>query len=162
MHSRSFRIILFTILTILLSITTRALYANDPNGKFGDRVSHRDNLLNSRLKFERDKTGTVAFMGGSITEMNGYRPMVCDLLKKRFPQTEFKFIDAGISSTTSTTGAFRLAHDVLEQGPVDLFFVEFAVNDDQDGHHTRTECIRAMEGIIRHTWRQNPQTDIVL
>ena len=95
----------------------------------------RGNLGNARLQFERNKAGRVAFMGGSITEMQGYRPLVGQLLQRRFPDTKFTFIDAGISSTCSTTGAFRLAHDVLDQGPVDLFFVEFAVNDDQDAGH---------------------------
>jgi len=129
---------------------------------FGDKVQLRGNLNNARLQFETAKKGRVAFMGGSITEMEGYRPMVCDILKKRFPQTEFTFTAAGIASTCSTTGAFRLATDVLEKGPIDLFFVEFAVNDDQDAHHTRAECIRGLEGIVRHVWQQNPNTDIVV
>ena len=122
----------------------------------------RGSLNNSRIRFENQKQGHVAFIGGSITEMDGYRPMVCDDLKKRFPQTEFTFTDAGISSTCSTTGAFRLADDVLSKGPVDLFFIEFAVNDDQDAAHTRRECIRGMEGILRHARRHNPNMDIVI
>jgi lysophospholipase L1-like esterase len=130
--------------------------------EFGQNVNMRGSLANSRIKFEREKKATVAFMGGSITEMNGYRPMVCEMLRRKFPGTEFTFIDAGISSTCSTTGAFRLAHDVLDKGPVDLFFVEFAVNDDQDAHHTREECVRGMEGIIRHARRANPNMDIVV
>lgn len=129
---------------------------------FGDNVQLRGNLNNSRIRFESEKKGTVAFMGGSITEMNGYRPMVCELLKKRFADTAFRFIDAGISSTCSTTGAMRLQAEVLDKGPVDLFFVEFAVNDDQDAAHTRDECIRGLEGIIRHARRQNPDIDIVV
>ena len=122
----------------------------------------RGSLTNSRIQFEQKKVGHVAFMGGSITEMNGYRPLVCDLLKRRFPETKFTFTDAGIASTCSTTGAFRLATDVLAKGPVDLFFVEFAVNDDQDAGHARRECIRGMEGIIRHVRAHNPNADIVL
>jgi len=88
--------------------------------------------------------------------------MVCEILKKRFPNTVFTFIAAGVSSTCSTTGAFRLGTDVLGQGPVDLLFVEFAVNDDQDAHHSRTECIRGMEGILRHARQCNPAGDIVM
>ena len=144
---------------ILLLAASLSAAANTP---FGDHVQFRGSLGNCRIRFQNDRKGTVAFIGGSITEMNGYRPMVCDLLKKRFPQTDFKFIDAGIASTTSTTGAFRLAHDVLEQGPVDLFFVEFAVNDDQDGHYSRTECIRGMEGLIRHALQSNPDINIIM
>jgi hypothetical protein len=122
-------------------------------------VKHRGSLENSRLVFEKTGKGHVAFMGGSITEMNGYRPMVCEDLRKRFPKTAFTFTDAGISSTCSTTGAFRLQEQVLDRGPVDLFFVEFAVNDDQDAHHDRRECIRGLEGIIRHVRQHNPAAD---
>ncbi len=118
-------------------------------------------LRNCRTVFEREKRGRVAFLGGSITEMNGYRPHVCNTLTERFPQTEFDFINAGISSTCSTTGAFRLATDVLHRGRVDLLFVEFAVNDNQDAHHTGPECIRGMEGIVRQARRTNPAMDIV-
>jgi len=122
----------------------------------------RGSLANARLQFERTKKGNVAFIGGSITEMEGYRPMVCEVLKRRFPQTEFVFTAAGVSSTCSTTGAFRLERDVLSKGPVDLFFIEFAVNDDQDAHHTRRECIRGIEGILRQARRHNPKMDIVI
>jgi lysophospholipase L1-like esterase len=94
--------------------------------------------------------------------MNGYRPMVMKFLTQRFPQTEFQFTNAGIASTCSTTGAFRLERDVLSQGPVDLLFVEFAVNDDQDAGHTREECVRGMEGIIRRLRTHNPSADIVM
>jgi pimeloyl-ACP methyl ester carboxylesterase len=125
-------------------------------------VQFRGSLNNSRVRFQNHKQGHVAFIGGSITEMNGYRPMVCESLERRFPETEFTFTDAGISSTCSTTGAFRLAEDVLSKGPVDLFFIEFAVNDDQDAGHARPECIRGMEGILRQARRHNPNMDIVI
>jgi pimeloyl-ACP methyl ester carboxylesterase/lysophospholipase L1-like esterase len=122
----------------------------------------RGSLDNSRIQFEKTGRGHVAFIGGSITEMNGYRPMVCNSLRKRFPKTDFTFTAAGISSTCSTTAAFRLSDDVLSKGPVDLFFIEFAVNDDQDAGHARRECIRGMEGIVRQSRRHNPNTDIVI
>ena len=130
--------------------------AEDPN------VRYRGSLDNSRVQFAEHRKGHVAFIGGSITEMNGYRPMVCEILKRRFPDTEFSFTDAGISSTCSTTGAFRLERDVLSKGPVDLFFIEFAVNDDQDAAHAGRECIRGMEGILRHSRAHNPNADIVI
>ncbi|REJ80300.1 MAG: SGNH/GDSL hydrolase family protein [Planctomycetota bacterium] len=130
-----------------------------------DDVPHfnrRNDFRNSRLEFEREGHGHVAFIGGSITEMDGYRQMVCADLQERFPECEFDFTDAGIASTCSTTGAFRLQRDVLAHGPVDLFFIEFAVNDDQDAAHTRQECIRGMEGMLRHALAHNPQMDIVI
>ncbi|MDR2706476.1 MAG: SGNH/GDSL hydrolase family protein [Planctomycetaceae bacterium] len=114
--------------------------------------------------FEQQFGGSahVAFMGGSITEMNGYRPMVCEMLQKRFPNTRFTFTAAGLSSTCSMTGAFRLERDILSKGRVDLFFVEFAVNDDQDAHHTEQTAIRGMEGIIRHLRQHNPHAGIIM
>jgi hypothetical protein len=45
---------------------------------------------------------------------------------------------------------------------VDLLLVEFAVNDDQDAHHSADDCIRGMEGIVRHLSRHNPQADVVM
>ncbi len=124
-------------------------------------VHLRNGLDNSRIKFSETGKGSVAFIGGSITEMNGYRPMVSEFLAQRFPETEFKFTDAGVSSTCSTTGAFRLAHDVLAGDP-DLLFIEFAVNDDQDAGHAARECRRGMEGIVRQALKHNPQMDIVI
>ena len=141
-----------------------ALAASTPSfaEKSNPNLLSRGNFANSLHRFEKEKKGHVAFMGGSITEMNGYRPILMDWLKKRFPKTDFTFTNAGISSTCSTTGAFRLERDVLKHGPVDLFFVEFAVNDDQDAGHDRESCHRGVEGIIRHLRTHNPNADAVV
>jgi lysophospholipase L1-like esterase len=141
---------------------TPTVHAQEGKSTFGENVQPRGAYANSRHVFERTGKGRVAFIGGSITEMDGYRPMVCESLKKRFPKTEFDFIAAGISSTCSTTGAFRLETDVLSKGPIDLLFVEFAVNDDQDAHHSRENCIRGLEGILQHARKSNPAMDIVV
>ena len=127
-----------------------------------DFVSLRGHVQNSYHKFAVEKRGHVAFLGGSITEMNGYRPLIAKWLEERFPETDFTFTNAGISSTCSTSGAFRLERDVLKQGPVDLLFVEFAVNDDQDAAHSAENCVRGMEGIIQRTREHNPRADIVM
>lgn len=118
-------------------------------------------LRNSQIRFERDKMGTVAFLGGSITQNGGWRDSICTYLQQSFPDTRFTFISAGIASMGSTPGAFRLVRDVLSKGPVDLLFEEAAVNDATNGRSV-TEQIRGMEGIIRHTLAANPATDIVL
>jgi pimeloyl-ACP methyl ester carboxylesterase/lysophospholipase L1-like esterase len=132
-----------------------------------DMVSDKNFVLrgdygNCRVQFERNKKGHVAFLGGSITEMEGYRPLLCSMLEERFPETDFTFTDAGISSTCSDTGAFRMQQDVLNKGPLDLLFVEFAVNDDQDSDQTYTDALRGMEGIIAQARRHNPCVDIVM
>ena len=123
--------------------------------------SSEDGLGNSKIKFEREKQGTVAFLGGSITQNGGWRDSVCTYLQQRFPQTQFTFIPAGISSMGTTPGAFRLQRDILSKGPVDLLFVEAAVNDATNGR-SKKEQIRGMEGIIRHTLKDNRAADIVV
>jgi lysophospholipase L1-like esterase len=145
---------------IALVLAVSFIFTAAQNGS-GNAI-FRGNLTNCRIQLERIGKGHVAFMGGSITEMDGYRPMISDFLKRRFPDTEFTFTNAGIASTCSTTGAFRLETDVLSKGRVDLLFIEFAVNDDQDAGHTRQECIRGMEGIIRHARKHNQRADIVI
>jgi len=126
-------------------------------------ITSRGNYLNTRLKFETEKTGHVAFLGGSITQnAKGHSAMIPAWLESKFPDTEFTFTNAGISSTCSTTGAFRLQEHVLDKGPLDLLIVEFAVNDDQDAMHDRREALRGMEGIVRHVRSSSPKTDILM
>lgn len=121
----------------------------------------RSGLQNSFHRFINEKKGRVAFMGGSITEGEGWREQVCQYLKEKFPQTEFDFINAGISSTGSTPGAFRLKGDVLSKGQIDLFFEEAAVNDRTNGFNDQAQ-VRGMEGIIRHMRLSNPMADIIM
>ena len=87
-----------------------------------------DGLKNSQYIFETTKKGTVAFVGGSITGMN-WRKKVMENLRRRFPSTEFNFILAGVGSTGTMYGSFRLDRDVIQKGKVDLLFEEAAVND---------------------------------
>ncbi len=105
---------------------------------------------------------TVAFLGGSITEMDGFRPLVMKSLRARYPSVVFTEIAAGLSSTCSDAGAFRLDEDVLSKGVPDLLVVEFAVNDDQDGHFGRARCVRGLEGVIRRLRLANPRAEIVV
>jgi lysophospholipase L1-like esterase len=124
-------------------------------------IALREIPANSRIRFSNEKKGRVAFLGGSITEMQGWRSLVGEMLQARFPSTRFDFINAGIASTDSTLGAFRLATDIFSRGPVDLLFVEYAVND-LNNHRDARERIRGMEGIIRHARQINPEIDIVM
>lgn len=137
------------------------------NVAYGQRINstkyhiHRNDLKNSFLKFQHQKKGRVAFLGGSITHNPGWRDSVCNYLEERFPETEFDFIAAGIPSMGSTPAAFRFARDVLQHGTVDLLFEEAAVNDAGNGRKA-DEMIRAMEGIVRHARNANSKCDIVI
>jgi sialidase-1 len=147
----------------VLTHTGFADRVHEPATPYGyDYFLLKDGLKNCRLKFEKEKTGRVAFLGGSITASTpGWRDQVCEELKRRFPETKFDFINAGIPSLGSTPGAFRYQRDVLSHGPVDLLFEEAAVNDDTNGF-SNVEQVRGMEGIVRQARLTNPSIDIVL
>ena len=126
-----------------------------------DYHEHRTSLKNSFLKFQNEKQGRVAFLGGSITYNGGWRDSICNYLQQKFPNTEFDFIAAGIPSTGSTPAAFRFEQDVLKNGTVDLLFEEAAVNDDTNGRSAE-EMIRGMEGIVRHARNANAKCDVII
>lgn len=134
---------------------------NQPEYKAYQYLNKRGSLKNSFLRFEKERKGRVAFLGGSITEMNGWKDMVEKQLQQRFPYTDFEFIEAGIASTGTTPGSFRLENDILSKGKIDLLFVEAAVNDDTN-YFTPIEQIRGMEGEVRHALESNPMTDVIM
>ena len=129
-----------------------------PEGK--EYFQLRDGLANCRGTFQQTKRGRVAFLGGSITFNSGWRDETMHYLKQRFPETQFDFVAAGMPSAGSVPHAFRLERDVLSRGPVDLLFVEAAVNDTSNESDTN-RMLRGMEGVIRHARAANPMTDIV-
>lgn len=145
------------VVLILLSF----IFVKAQNIDSGDFHVHRNQLKNSFLKFKVEKKGRIVFLGGSITHNPGWRDSVCNYLQRKFPKTEFDFINAGIPSMGSTPGAFRFERDVLKNGPVDLLFEEAAVNDDTNSRQPE-EIIRGMEGIVRHALTANPVCDVVL
>lgn len=120
----------------------------------------RDGLQNSHFQFEHKQTGRIAFLGGSITAGGGWRDHTMQYFRDRFPKTKFEFIGAGIGSMGSVPHAFRLERDVLSKGPVDLLFVEAAVNDTSNTSEV-AHMLRGMEGVVRHARSVNPLTDIV-
>ncbi len=126
-------------------------------------ITMRGGIPNTMRRITVDKEVTIGFLGGSITEMKGYVDYTQEALKKRFPECKFKFVRAGISSTCSDTGAFRLGKDILKKAPkIDLLFVEFAVNDNQDGHFPPQHSIRGIEGIVRQLRQCNVQGEVIL
>ncbi len=150
------------IVNFVLEHTGHAEEATVAETPFGyDYFALRSGLERSKKTFENEKRGRVAFLGGSITAVTGWRDLVCEQLKERFPETEFDFINAGIPSLGSTPGAFRFERDVLANGEVDLLFEEAAVNDDTNGF-SDLEQVRGMEGIVRQALIANPNMDIVL
>ncbi len=131
---------------------------------FPERYFHytlRGSLANSYIKFCRGGKARVAFLGGSITEMRGWKNQLEEFFKNTFPQTEFEFVEAGIPSMGSTPHSFRMKTDVLAKGKIDLLFVEAGPNDDTN-EFTPLEQVRGMEGMVRQAWLADPETDIIM
>lgn len=116
----------------------------------------RGGLPNFYKKLAEGKHVKIAYLGGSITQQKGWRVLSLNYFREMYPKSDAEEIYAAIGGTGSQLGAFRLEHDVLRHKP-DLLFVEFAVND---GGYPPDEIRRSMEGIVRHTWRELPETDI--
>lgn len=151
------------ILLVFSSLLLCFLSYTNGQTQLDDRsyISTRKGLGNAFQAFEQQKTATVAFLGGSITNAPGWRDSVCISLQQRFPKTSFHFIAAGIPSLGSLPHAFRLKQDVLESGKVDLLFLEAAVNDEVNGTDSLVQ-LRALEGIVRNARSHQPDIDIIL
>ncbi|MDO4575875.1 MAG: GDSL-type esterase/lipase family protein [Planctomycetia bacterium] len=120
-------------------------------------VQVREGIGNVVKKLEAGGDVTIAYFGGSITAQNGWRPKTTAWLKTQYPKANIHEIHAAIGGTGSDLGVYRNAFDVLRHKP-DLVFVEFATND---SGASPVNIWKNMEGIVRQTWRANPETDIV-
>jgi lysophospholipase L1-like esterase len=117
---------------------------------------NRSGLPNIFAKLAMANTVRIAYLGGSITAQEGWRPKTLKWFRDHFPTAKVEEINAAIGGTGSDLGVFRLKHDVLNHDP-DLLFVEFAVND---AGAPPAQIHRCVEGIVRQTWKHNPETDI--
>lgn len=133
----------------------------DTNGILNRGNWHR--LKECMKKARKGVKIITGFLGGSITQGSlsslpelCYAYLVFEWWKKKFPQSEIKFINAGIGGTTSQFGVARVKEHLLEYNP-DFILVEFAVNDENSGFFEET-----YEGLIRRTYGDACAPAIVL
>ena len=125
-----------------------------------EEFHERGGLPNLFYKIAKQRQVRIGYIGGSITEMQGWRDLTFSWFRINYPLTAFYQIDASIGGTGSGLGAFRMEHDLLAGQP-DLIFVEFAVNGTGvPPYNAREPMVRTMEGIVRKTWAKFPNTDI--
>jgi lysophospholipase L1-like esterase len=113
----------------------------------------RDGLPNFFQKIKQGRTVRIAYLGGSITAAEGWRPKTMAWFRQQFPQSEFVEINVAVPGTGSDFSACRVREDVLSQKP-DLVFLECRVNG--GGGFER----ESSEGVVRRIWSQDPQIDI--
>jgi len=139
------------LITMLAATLNAATYTHDVNHAEECRV--RDGLPNVMAKLKAGQSVKIAYLGGSITAANGWRPKTVAWFKKQFPKAEIIEINPAISGTGSDYSACRLETDVLSKKP-DLVFLECRVNGGGGYEH------KSVEGVVRHTWKENPDIDI--
>lgn len=126
---------------------------------------HAGSLYRMKRAIKKARAGenvTIAYIGGSITQGAGAKPIATECyayrsyeaFKQRFGAgdgSNVHFIKAGVGGTPSELGLTRYEDDVLRQGAVtpDVVIIEFAVND--AGDETNGVCfeslaLMAMEG----------------
>ena len=66
--------------------------------KSEDYICHFGHLSNTSFCLTKNKKVTIAFLGGSITHMKGWRDLVSEKLKSQYPDVVFTIINAGIPS----------------------------------------------------------------
>ncbi len=118
----------------------------------------RGGIPNVMARLQAGGEVRIGYIGGSITAQPGWRPQTLELLKKQYPGAKISEINAAIGGTGSDLGVFRHQRDILDHKP-DLVFIEFAVND---GGAPPEQIHKCIEGMVRQTWRSNPNTDIIL
>ncbi len=146
----------FWCVVAVVAILAGDVFGGEYSLRQANECSVRGGLGNVIKKLEAGDEVRVGYLGGSITAQAGWRVKSLAWLKEQYPKAKLSEINAAIGGTGSDLGVFRLGHDVLRHEP-DLMFVEFAVND---GGAAVERIHKAMEGIVRKTWRANPATDI--
>lgn len=141
---------IFRAISLFFMLAAIPLMAGEPDWHV------RRGLPHVEARSRAGGTLRVAYLGGSITAADGWRPLFTTHLRQLWPQLTIEEINAGLPGTGSDLGAFRVGRDVLRHRP-DLVLVEFAVNDAS----TPPEQIeRTMEGIVRQVRRAEPAADL--
>lgn len=152
----SVQLLIFTVSLSIFSTTDQLLAAPQYQPVKAHSFVQRDGLNHLFQKASKKKELRIAYLGGSITAANGWRPQTTQWFTELYPECKIHEIHAAIGGTGSDLGVFRLKRDVLDHKP-DLVFIEFAVND---GGRKPEDIWMSMEGIVRQIWSADPHTDI--
>lgn len=123
-----------------------------------DTVISTGNNYRMKKVIEKAKNGedvTIAYIGGSITQGAGAKPIneKCyayhgyDAFRKLFGKgdaSNIHYVKAGVGGTPSEFGMVRYENDVTDNGKIvpDLVIIEYAVND--EGDETEGVCFESL------------------
>ena len=112
----------------------------------------RGGMKNTIAKLEKGEAVTVAYIGGSITEGETWRPLTTAWLKQQYPDANITEVKVAMSGTGADLAACRLDEEILAYNP-DLLFVEYAANSGTE---------KDVEGIARKLWEHDATADICI
>ena len=95
------------------------------------RMGNTYRLTQKLRAAEKGEKLTLAYLGGSITEMGKYTTPFSAYVKQTFAKGGFTEVNAGLSGTSSVVGLVRSEPNVVAKNP-DIVFIEFSVNDHED------------------------------
>jgi len=117
-------------------------------------------LSNTIYRLTKEKSLTIAYFGGSITEggeENGWRRLTTKWFEAQYPDAKITEINAAIGGTGTDLGVYRCDRDVIAHHP-NLTFIEFAVNDST---YDSDFLARTTEAIVRKLQTSDPTMEIV-
>ncbi|WP_111708499.1 SGNH/GDSL hydrolase family protein [Lutibacter citreus] len=126
---------------------------SDSDFETTEELRMRSGLSNFFAKVNSSKKVVVGYVGGSITNQEGWRPKSFNWLEKHYSKASFEMINAAVPGTGAEFGNCRLEEALLVHQP-DLVFIEYRVNG------SGGFGVRAYEGLVRQIWLANPKTDI--
>jgi len=116
----------------------------------GKEYNIRDGIYNTLKKLQSGEDITVAYLGGSITMQESWRPYTTKWLEDNYEGSVTE-IDIGLAGTGADLAVCRIDNEVLAHNP-DLVFIEYAVNGGAE---------KDMEGMIHKIRKHDPTTDIM-
>lgn len=119
----------------------------------------RDGAPNFFAKLTARQPVKVAYFGGGIHPVDGWRKQVLTWLREQNPGVDITEIDASICDCSRGSGfsAYRFEQDVLSKKP-DLVLIDFASDD----YQTNVDDIwNAVEGPLRQARKADPNLDVM-
>lgn len=131
---------------------------------YQDAIYQMGNTTRLRNKIEKAQSGdpvTVAYLSGSITEGNGLDTCYAHRSYEYFANTfgtgsNVKYVNAGLSGTSSVVGLLRCQRDILDKKP-DVIYIEFSVND-----HPEEIYRKSFESLVKKCLAQENEPAVII
>lgn len=119
------------------------------NSKYKDEYYNRGGIYNTLYKLQKGEDITIGYIGGSITQMTGWRNFTTEYFENNY-SGKVSEVDIALAGTNADLGVCRVDDEILVHKP-DLVFIEYASNGGDAKH---------VEGMVLKIWENDPTTDI--